>query len=83
MVDDKGSVCIIGLGVPPFAHPDDPERSIETALEIREKLLKRSVDSRIGITTGPCFVGVNISFSKFEIISFFLCLLFKGCWRKK
>jgi hypothetical protein len=58
MVDDKGSVCILGFGVPPFAHQDDPQRSLETALEIREKLLKRNVDSRIGVTTGHCYVGV-------------------------
>jgi hypothetical protein len=37
---DKGFVVILGFGVPPLAHEDDPIRAIETALDIHALLQK-------------------------------------------
>ena len=37
---DKGSVMIIGFGLPPLSHEDDPLRAVETALEIHSSLQK-------------------------------------------
>ena len=37
---DKGSVMIIGFGLPPLSHEDDPLRAVETALEIHASLQK-------------------------------------------
>jgi len=57
MIDDKGSVLIIGFGVPPLSHEDDPRRAVETALEIFAKLQQLKVPCSIGVTTGKAFCG--------------------------
>jgi class 3 adenylate cyclase/tetratricopeptide (TPR) repeat protein len=56
-VDDKGITLVAALGLPPFAHEDDPARGVQAALMIRKELAKMKVRSYIGITTGRIFCG--------------------------
>ena len=56
-VDDKGITLVAALGLPPFAHEDDPARGVQAALMIRKELTKLKVRSYIGITTGRIFCG--------------------------
>ena len=58
-VDDKGITIVAALGLPPFAHEDDPARAVQAALMIRKELTgqKVKVRSNIGITTGRIFCG--------------------------
>jgi class 3 adenylate cyclase len=56
-VDDKGITLVAALGLPPFAHEDDPARGVQAALMIRKELAKLKVRSYIGITTGRIFCG--------------------------
>ena len=56
-VDDKGITLVAALGLPPFAHEDDPARGVQAALMIRSELVKLKVRSYIGITTGRIFCG--------------------------
>lgn len=56
-VDDKGITVVAALGLPPFAHEDDPARGVKSALMIRKELLNLDVRSYIGITTGRIFCG--------------------------
>ncbi len=56
-VDDKGITIVAALGLPPFAHEDDPARGVQAALMIRKELAKLKVRSYIGITTGRIFCG--------------------------
>jgi class 3 adenylate cyclase/tetratricopeptide (TPR) repeat protein len=56
-VDDKGITMVAAMGLPPFAHEDDPARGVNAALMIRRELLKLNVRSFIGITTGRIFCG--------------------------
>eukprot|EP01117_Protostelium_nocturnum_P014485 TRINITY_DN5511_c0_g2_i2.p1 TRINITY_DN5511_c0_g2~~TRINITY_DN5511_c0_g2_i2.p1 ORF type:complete len:1733 (+),score=655.57 TRINITY_DN5511_c0_g2_i2:165-5363(+) len=57
MIDDKGSVLIVGFGPPPLSHQDDAIRAVKTALEIFEKLRKLNTPCAIGVTTGRAFCG--------------------------
>ncbi len=56
-VDDKGVTLVAALGLPPFAHEDDPTRAVRAALRIRRELNSLGVESYIGITTGLTFCG--------------------------
>jgi class 3 adenylate cyclase/tetratricopeptide (TPR) repeat protein len=56
-VDDKGITIVAALGLPPFAHEDDPARAVMAALMIRKELVKLGVHSYIGVTTGRIFCG--------------------------
>lgn len=56
-VDDKGITIVAALGLPPFAHEDDPARGVQSALMIRKELTNLNVRSYIGITTGRIFCG--------------------------
>jgi len=56
-VDDKGITIVAAMGLPPFAHEDDPARGVQAALMIRKELEKLKVHSYIGITTGRIFCG--------------------------
>jgi class 3 adenylate cyclase/tetratricopeptide (TPR) repeat protein len=56
-VDDKGITLVAALGLPPFAHEDDPARGVQAALMIRKELTRLKVRSYIGITTGRIFCG--------------------------
>jgi class 3 adenylate cyclase/tetratricopeptide (TPR) repeat protein len=57
-VDDKGLIALVALGLPPLSHPDDPERAVMAALELREALAAQGLGCRIGIATGRVFCGV-------------------------
>ena len=69
-VDDKGITLVAALGLPPFAHEDDPARGVQAALMIRKELEKLKVRSYIGITTGRIFCGSigNISRREYTTI---------------
>jgi len=54
-VDDKGITIVAALGLPPFAHEDDPARGVQSALMVRKELTNLRVRSYIGITTGRIF----------------------------
>ncbi|HEU0295921.1 MAG TPA: adenylate/guanylate cyclase domain-containing protein [Anaerolineales bacterium] len=56
-VDDKGITVVAALGLPPFAHEDDPARGVQAALVIRRELQHLKVKSNIGVTTGRIFCG--------------------------
>lgn len=56
-VDDKGITVVGALGLPPFAHEDDPARAVQAALMLRKELTNLHVRSYIGITTGRIFCG--------------------------
>jgi class 3 adenylate cyclase/tetratricopeptide (TPR) repeat protein len=56
-VDDKGITVVAAMGLPPFAHEDDPVRGVNAAMMIRKELLNLNVRSHIGITTGRIFCG--------------------------
>jgi len=56
-VDDKGITIVAALGLPPFAHEDDPARGVMAALMIRKELISLGVHSSIGVTTGRIFCG--------------------------
>lgn len=57
IIDDKGSVLIAALGLPPFSHEDDPCRAIQTAMRIRKVIKALGLETSIGVTTGKAFCG--------------------------
>lgn len=57
IIDDKGSVLIAALGLPPFSHEDDPCRAVQTALKIQRKISSIGLTCSIGVTTGKAFCG--------------------------
>lgn len=58
LVDDKGSTLVIGFGLPPFSHEDDPLRCVMAGMVLLEKLRGLGLQPKIGITTGICYSGV-------------------------
>lgn len=56
-VDDKGITIVAAMGLPPFAHEDDPARGVQAALMIRKELARHDIRSCIGIATGRIFCG--------------------------
>lgn len=57
-VDDKGMVVLAALGLPPFAHEDDPGRGVQAAMAIQAELREQGVRCGIGVSTGRVFCGV-------------------------
>ena len=57
-VDDKGTILVAGLGLPPLAHEDDPVRAVQAALAMQAALVSLGQPAAIGITTGRAFCGV-------------------------
>lgn len=43
---------IVGFGLPPLGHSNDPIRAVETSLEIQTLLQEMRIPFSIGITTG-------------------------------
>ncbi len=56
-VDDKGVTLIAALGMPPFAHEDDPSRGARAALAMHAVLQGLKLRCSIGVTTGRVYVG--------------------------
>ena len=56
-VDDKGVTLIAALGMPPFAHEDDPSRGARAALAMHAVLQDLKLRCSIGVTTGRVYVG--------------------------
>ena len=57
-VDDKGVTLVAAMGMPPFAHEDDPDRGVRAALKIQTKLQGLGWRCGIGIATGKVFCGI-------------------------
>ncbi|MBE7384067.1 MAG: AAA family ATPase [Leptolyngbya sp. SIO1E4] len=57
LVDDKGSIIVMGFGLPPYAHEDDAIRGVQAAIALRAQLLQLGLQPRIGITTGRVYCG--------------------------
>jgi tetratricopeptide (TPR) repeat protein len=57
-VDDKGTMLVAILGLPPLAHEDDPARAVQAALAMRAVLTGLGERAAIGVTTGRVFCGV-------------------------
>ena len=56
-VDDKGITLVAALGLPPFAHRDDPLRGVLAAMDVQQALLELDRPNSIGVTTGQVFCG--------------------------
>jgi class 3 adenylate cyclase/tetratricopeptide (TPR) repeat protein len=56
-VDDKGVSLVAAMGLPPFAHEDDPIRAVRCGLLMQARLRELQVQSAIGIATGRVFCG--------------------------
>eukprot|EP00923_Selenidium_pygospionis_P012137 GHVN01020641.1.p1 GENE.GHVN01020641.1~~GHVN01020641.1.p1 ORF type:complete len:2039 (+),score=278.32 GHVN01020641.1:106-6222(+) len=57
LVDDKGVLILVMMGLPPVYHLDDPMRAVACAIRISERLRSMGLDAGIGITTGRVWVG--------------------------
>ncbi len=55
--DDKGTVMLIGFGLPPRSHEDDPARAVMAALDIEAAVADNGLRSGIGVATGTAFCG--------------------------
>ncbi|GMH61164.1 hypothetical protein TL16_g03198 [Triparma laevis f. inornata] len=53
IIDDKGAVAIIVVGLPPVTVSKNSSRGLKIALRI----LEHGVPAQIGITTGTCYCG--------------------------
>ena len=53
IVDDKGAVAIVVVGLPPVTAVKNSSRGLKVALRILEK----GVPAQIGVTTGTCYCG--------------------------
>ena len=56
-VDERGTILVAALGLPPLAHEDDAVRAVQSALSIQAELKTLGVKSAIGIATGRAFCG--------------------------
>ncbi len=56
-VDDKGTFLLAMFGAPPFAHEDDPWRSLRCSRELHHLGQRMGLELSVGITTGRVFVG--------------------------
>ncbi len=56
-VDDKGTILIALFGAPPYAHEDDPERALRSALTLQTLAQSQALQLAIGVTTGRVFAG--------------------------
>jgi class 3 adenylate cyclase len=57
-VDDKGTMLVAALGLPPLAHEDDPARGVRAALAMRAAADGLGERSAVGVATGRAFCGV-------------------------
>lgn len=57
IMDDKGTTLVAALGLPPFAHEDDPSRGALAALELQSVLRELGQRFAIGVTTGHVYCG--------------------------
>jgi class 3 adenylate cyclase len=57
LMDEKGITLVAAMGLPPFAHEDDPARGVLAALEIQSGLRALGQRYAIGITTGHVYCG--------------------------
>ena len=51
--------AVMALFGAPTSHEDDPERAVRAALAIRDFALERSLELRVGITTGEALVRLD------------------------
>ena len=56
-VDDKGVSLIAALGLPPYAHEDDPSRGALAAVAIHDALDELGLERSIGVSTGRVYCG--------------------------
>jgi class 3 adenylate cyclase/tetratricopeptide (TPR) repeat protein len=56
-VDDKGTMIVAAMGLPPLAHRDDARRGVQAATAIRERLDRLGVECSIGVATGRVYCG--------------------------
>jgi class 3 adenylate cyclase/tetratricopeptide (TPR) repeat protein len=59
IVDDKGTLLIAAMGLPPLTHEDDAVRGVRLALDMHERLRQRNLGGSIGVATGRVFCGVR------------------------
>ncbi len=57
-VDEKGTGLIVGFGLPPKAHEDDPARAVTAALEIERLMAEIGIEGGIGLATGTIYCGL-------------------------
>jgi class 3 adenylate cyclase/tetratricopeptide (TPR) repeat protein len=57
-VDDKGTMLVAALGLPPMAHEDDPARGVQAALAMRGAVAALGEQAAVGVATGRVFCGV-------------------------
>lgn len=57
-VDDKGTILVAALGLPPLAHEDDPARAVRAALAMRAAVAELGERAAFGVATGRVFCGV-------------------------
>ncbi|MDA0266969.1 MAG: AAA family ATPase, partial [Cyanobacteria bacterium] len=57
LVEDKGSIILMGFGLPPYAHEDDAIRGVQAAIALLGHLQQLGLQSCIGITTGRSYCG--------------------------
>ena len=53
IIDDKGAVAIIVVGLPPVTVTKNSSRGLKIALRI----LEHGIPAQIGVTTGTCYCG--------------------------
>ncbi|EEY61924.1 uncharacterized protein PITG_13897 [Phytophthora infestans T30-4] len=53
LIDDKGAVAIVGIGLPPFFHENNAFRGVKFATYV----LESGVRASIGVTTGSVYCG--------------------------
>ncbi|MCB8945234.1 MAG: tetratricopeptide repeat protein [Ardenticatenaceae bacterium] len=56
-VDDKGTSLLVLFGAPPYAHEDDPLRSLRCSRELLRLSQHVGLGLSVGITTGRVFAG--------------------------
>ncbi len=56
-VDDKGTICIILFGAPPFSHEDDARRAVACALDLQIVAKSQNLEIAVGIAEGSIFAG--------------------------
>jgi class 3 adenylate cyclase len=57
-VDDKGTMLVTALGMPPMAHEDDPARGVQAALAMHHAAAALGERAAVGVATGRAFCGV-------------------------
>ncbi len=56
-VDEKGTMVIAAMGLPPQSHRDDPRRGVRAARTIHQELKSIGVACSIGVATGRVYCG--------------------------